>query len=115
MRGVDLGLGEMLGAGLAALPQVGVFLGASVLAFGAAPRLTGAVASGAAALALMLQLVGESLDAPGWVTWISPFAHAADAPLDPVSVAAAIAMVLVGLALAAAGLHAFARRDLVGA
>lgn len=113
-RGIHLGLGEMLGAGLGALPQVTVCLGLATLAFGRWPRATAAVAYGGAGVMFLVQTVGEALSAPSWVTWISPFAHAATAPLHPVAAGPAIAMLLIGAALACAGVAAFERRD-VGA
>lgn len=111
-RGIDLALGDMLGAGLAALPQVLVFAGLATLAFGLRPRLTTALAYGGAGLAYLLQLVGDAVRAPAWVTWLSPFEHASTAPLNPVDGTSVAIMSAVGLALLAAGIRAFRVRDL---
>jgi ABC-2 type transport system permease protein len=107
--------GSAFAATFNAVPMVMVFAGLSVLVFGVAPRLTVAVGASAAVGAYVLQLVGPMLDWPGWVVAISPFHHLAAVPVDPFGLTAAIVMVVLGLALAAGGIAAFERRDLVGA
>ena len=83
--------------------------------FGIAPRGTVAVGASAAVVAYVLQLVGPLLEWPDWVVAVSPFHHLAAVPVDPFGLSAAIVMVVVGVALAGAGILAFERRDLVGA
>ena len=107
--------GDAFAATFNAVPLVMVFAGLSVLVFGVAPRLTVAVGASAAVVAYVLQLVGPMLDWPGWLVAISPFHHLAAVPVDPFGLTAAIVMVVLGLALAAGGIAAFERRDLVGA
>jgi ABC-2 type transport system permease protein len=97
------------------LPMVAVFAGVSVLAFGVAPRLTVAVGATTPVAAFVLELVGPLLEWPDWVVGLSPFHHLAAVPVDPVAWPAALLMVAVGVALTAAGIVAFERRDLVGA
>jgi ABC-2 type transport system permease protein len=98
-----------------ALPVVAVFAGLAVLLFGVVPRLTVVGTAAAAVAAYVLELVGPMLDWPDRVVGISPFHHLETVPVDPVGRPAAFAMVGIGVALAAAGLAAFQRRDLVGA
>lgn len=97
------------------LPAVLVFVGFGVLVFGLAPRLTLALSAGAAVAAYVLQLVGPVLSWPEWILGFSPFHHLEAVPVDPFGLPAAIAMVIIGGALAAIGTEAFRRRDLVGA
>ncbi len=113
--GAPLTAGDAFAATFNAVPMVMVFAGLSVLVFGIAPRLTVAVGASAAVAAYVLQLVGPMLDWPGWVVAISPFHHLAAVPVDPFGMTAAMVMVVLGLALAAGGIAAFERRDLVGA
>jgi ABC-2 type transport system permease protein len=110
-RGIDLSFGQMLGAGLAGLPQVLIFAGLATLAFGLRPRLTTALAYGGAGVAYLLALVGDAVRAPTWVTWLSPFEHASAAPLHPVDWGSLVAMSAIGMALLLAGVRAFAARD----
>lgn len=113
--GAPLTPGDAFAATFNAVPMVMVFAGLSVLVFGIAPRATVAVGASAAVVAYVLQLVGPLLEWPDWVVAVSPFHHLAAVPVDPFGRSAAIVMVVVGVALAGAGILAFERRDLVGA
>jgi len=59
-------------------------------------------------------VLAESFGWPSWLRGLSPFAHLAAVPAEPVDVAGALGMVLVALLLAAVGLVGYARRDLRG-
>ena len=60
-------------------------------------------------------MFGPDLGLPRWVLDISPFTHSARAPAADVSALAVVALVTVSVALAAAGIAAFRRRDIVPA
>ncbi len=94
------------------LPVVALFTGLAVLTFGVAPRLTVAVPVTAAVLGYLLDTFGTTLDWPNAVVGLSPFHHLARLPGDPMTLTAALVMTGIGAAAAAAGIVAFARRDL---
>lgn len=96
------------------LPLLALFTGIAVLVFGMAPRLTVAVPVTLALLAYLLDTFGTALDWPGVVVSVSPFHHLARLPSEPMTPAAALLMTAIGAATAAAGIVAFARRDLRG-
>lgn len=113
--GADLALGDAFASVYNTLPAVAVFLGVAVLLLGIVPRLTVPVGASAPLLLYVLQVVGPPLEWPDWVLSLSPFHHLGNAPLDPVSTTAAVAMVAIGLAAGIAGAIAFQRRDVIGA
>ena len=62
----------------------------------------------------LLLVFADSFRWPGWVRGLSPFAHLAAVPAEPMDLAGAVGMVAVALLLAAAGLARYGRRDLRG-
>ena len=113
--GADLTAAEAFASVFNAVPAVAVFAGLSVLAFGLVPRLTVAIGATAAGVAYVLEIIGPMLSWPEWVVSLSPFHHLEAVPVDPFGVTGAVVLTLVGAGLAALGLLAFERRDLVGA
>ncbi len=100
---------------LGTLPLVVLFTGIAVLTFGVAPRLTVAMPVTLAVLGYLLDTFGTALDWPNVVLGISPFHHLARLPGEPMTLSSVLAMTGIGLAAAAVGVVAFARRDLRGA
>jgi ABC-2 type transport system permease protein len=101
---------HLVGAALAQLPAVWV-LGAVVVAlFGIVPRATTAawVALGACVL---LWLLGPLLDAPACLMDVSPFEHVPALPAASLAAGPPLALTAIAIALSAAGLNAFSRRD----
>ena len=96
-------------------PVVMVFAGLGILTFGILPRLTVAVTAAVAVAAYILDMVGPILEWPDWMLNISPFHHLADVPVEPFGWGSAAWMVAISVVLAAIGVVAFQRRDLVGA
>ena len=94
------------------LPVVVLFTGLAVLVYGTAPRLTVAVPVTVAVLGYLLETFGTLLAWPAALVALSPFHHLAQLPGRPMTLTAIVAMVAVGVAAAAAGVAAFARRDL---
>jgi ABC-2 type transport system permease protein len=97
------------------LPLVALFTGISVLVFGVAPRLTVAVPVTLAVVGFLLDTFGTALKWPDAVLAVSPFHHLARLPGTPMTTTAVVVMTAAGLAAAAVGVVAFARRDLRGA
>ena len=113
--GSDLTVGDSMSAVLNTVPAALAFGGLAVLVFGLAPRGTVAVAASWAVVAYVLQLVGPALDWPDAVVGASPFWHLGAVPVEAFEPAPAVALVVIGVASAVAGMVAFDRRDLVGA
>ena len=96
------------------LPLVALFTGIAVLVFGIAPRLTVPVPVTLAVLGYLLDTFGTMLDWPAALTALSPFHHLARLPAEPMTTTAVLVMTATGIATAAIGIAAFARRDLRG-
>jgi ABC-2 type transport system permease protein len=107
--------GQVLEPVLGTLPLVALFTGLAVLVFGTAPRLTVAAPMTLAVLAYLLDTFGTTLKWPNTVVALSPFHHLARLPGQPMTITAMVVMTVIGLAAAAIGIAAFARRDLRGA
>ena len=102
---------EFATVALNAMPVVILFLGVAALAFAVFPRSTSPLGFGAVALALVWQMVGSAISAPQPVLDVSPFAHVAPVPAQPMNVPAACVLVALGVAACVAGVELFARRD----
>ena len=100
---------------LGILPLAVLFTGIAVLTLGVAPRLTVVVPVALAVLGYLLDTLGTALDWPNAVLSISPFHHLARLPGDPMTLSGVLVMTGIGVAAAAVGVVAFARRDLRGA
>lgn len=100
---------------LGTVPLIVVFTGIAVLTFGIAPRLTSAVPVTLAVLGYLLDTFGIALKWPHAVLAVSPFHHLARLPGNPMTPAAVLVMTGIGIAAAAVGIVAFARRDVRGA
>ncbi|GIL36816.1 ABC transporter permease [Phycicoccus sp. DTK01] len=104
------GFWATLGAFAATLPAVWVLVGVAGLLVGARPRL----APLAWALLLVGFVVGElgpTMDLPGWLVDVSPFAHLEQLPGGDFAALAAAVMTLAAAGLTAAGALAYGRRD----
>lgn len=120
--GTGLGLGYALTAGdvgaavgyAAAIGQqlapVLVLAGLAVLLFGVGPRWASLAWLGLL-LAVVVLLFGEVFRMPGWVQDLSPFHHLALVPAEDFRWLPLLALSAIAVALAAAGLALFLRRD----
>lgn len=113
--GARVGIGSLVQGALNTLPVAALYLGAGTLALGLLPRHAPALALGLVAGLFLLELVGSSIGAPRWLLWISPFDHVGFVPGGSIDVAPALVMAGLAAAATAAGIEAFARRDLVPA
>jgi ABC-2 type transport system permease protein len=112
--GAGLGLGEALRGALAVVPVALLCVGSALLALGMLPSAVSAIGVLPAAGGFLLLVFADTFGWPGWVRGLSPFAHLAAVPAEPVDVAGAVGMLVVGLLLAVVGLFGYARRDLRG-
>ena len=111
--GAAIGLGDLLGAGLNALPATLVFGGLGALLVALVPRAGVPLAFGLVGLAFLWDAVGSVAGLPGWALGLSPFHHVALVPAEPFAAGSAAVMVAVALAAAALAVWRFGRRDLV--
>jgi ABC-2 type transport system permease protein len=103
---------RLLGAALAQLPAALVVAGIAVALFGLLPRSCVAGGWTALALAAIVLLLGPTLRLTQWVQDISPYTHVPKLPGGPGSSVPLAYLVLIALALAAAGLAGLRRRDI---
>jgi ABC-2 type transport system permease protein len=101
---------RLAAAALGQLPAVWVLAGVAAAGFGLASRFA-AVAWVALAVCVLLEILGPLLDLPRALTDLSPFAHSPSLPGGALDAPALLAMTAIAAALVAAGLAAFARRD----
>ncbi len=99
-----------VGAGLAYVPAVLVVAGLAAALFGILPR--GYLAAwGAFGVVTFIAFLGAGLQMPQWLLDVSPTTHVGTPPQGDVSAVALAVLVLVAMALTAAGLVGFRRRD----
>lgn len=103
------------GAGVNLVPCILLFVGIGVLLFAVAPRLAGPALYALIVASFLVETVGSVVNAPSWLLNTSPFRHVAPVPAVAANTGAAVALIVVGVSAAAAGVAAFGRRDLVGA
>ncbi|MFI0356016.1 ABC transporter permease [Actinomadura sp. 9N407] len=118
-RGLDAGdigreVPRVTLAAVAQLPAVWVIGAVTVAFFGLLPRF-GSAGWGALALAAFVTLFGGAVQADQWVLDISPFTHIPKLPGGDAEIMPFAWLVAVVLALGAAGLAGFRRRDLASA
>ncbi len=95
-------------------PVILLVIGLGVSTFGLVPRLTVVLPAAFTGIAYVLALLGPALEWPPWVLDLSPFTHLSYVPADPWAATSGLVMIGLGLALVAAGMTAFHRRDIVG-
>jgi ABC-2 type transport system permease protein len=110
--GAGLSLPGALAGTLNVLPIAGLCLGAAVFALGITPRAVGLLGTLPAVGGFLLQVIADSIEAPGWVGGLSPFAHLATVPAQAPDWPGAAGMMAIATVLTAAGLWTYQRRDL---
>jgi polyether ionophore transport system permease protein len=101
---------RLAAAALAQLPAVWVLAGVAAAGYGVAARL-GALGWLALVACVLLAILGPLLDLPAALLDLSPFEHSPSLPGGSVDIAALAVLTAIAAALVAAGLAAFARRD----
>lgn len=107
-----LGFGPALAGALNGLPIAALSLGAATLALGWFPSATVAVGAAPTAGGFLLLVIADSTGAPEWITSLSPFAHLAPVPLQPVNWAATLIMLAIAAILGGVGVLGYQHRDL---
>jgi ABC-2 type transport system permease protein len=111
----DIGLGELVKAGLNVVPPAVFVLGIGGLTFGLWPRAAIAVAYGLVVWSFIVETIAAAFNSNHWLRDTSPLLHVAPVPAADPNWTAAAWLVGLGLLAAAFGVAAFGRRDLVGA
>jgi ABC-2 type transport system permease protein len=112
--GAGLGAGEAVAGALSIVPVVLLCLGAALAALGWAPSAVLGIGILPAAGGYLLLVLADTFIWPDWVRTLSPFAHLASVPAEPLDVRGALGMLAVALLLALLGLARYGRRDLRG-
>jgi ABC-2 type transport system permease protein len=112
--GAGLGVGDALWGALSVVPVALLCLGAALAALGWAPSAVLGLGVLPAAGGYLLLVFADSFRWPEWVRDLSPFAHLAAVPAEPMDVGGAVGMLAVAVLLAVVGLAGYARRDLRG-
>jgi ABC-2 type transport system permease protein len=110
----DITWGDATLSVLNAVPVVVFIGGLAVGTIGLAPRLTVGIPVTVTVVGYIITLLGPALHWPTWVINASPFTHLALVPVEPWAATAGLVLMGTGLVLAALGLLAFHRRDVVG-
>ncbi|HET7869419.1 MAG TPA: ABC transporter permease subunit [Actinomycetota bacterium] len=111
----DVGLGELLKAGLNVIPPAVFVLGIGGLALGLWPRGAIGVVYGLVVWSFVVETIAAAFDSNHWLRDTSPLLHIAPVPAADPNWTAAGWLIALGLLAAALGVAAFGRRDLVGA
>jgi ABC-2 type transport system permease protein len=111
----DVGLGDLLKAGLNVVPPAVFVLGIGGLALGVWPRGAIGVAYGLVVWSFIVETIAAAFDSNHWLRDTSPLLHIAPVPAADPNWTAAAWLIGLGLLAAALGVGAFGRRDLAGA
>jgi ABC-2 type transport system permease protein len=108
-------LPRVLGGALVQLPAVWFMAAVGAALFGLLPRLVVGATWAVLGVVLFITMFGEPLRLGRWALDLSPFAHLPRLPAAAFTAAPLFWLLAVGAVLAAVGLAAFRRRDLVSA
>jgi len=110
--GARLSLGDALAGAFNVIPVVLLSLGAAVLALGWLPRAVGGIGALPSAGGFLWLVVADSVQAPTWISDLSPFAHLAAVPVTAPNWPAATAMTGLAALAIGTGIVGYRRRDL---
>jgi ABC-2 type transport system permease protein len=108
-------IATMVGASLAQAPAVVVLAGLAAALFGLAPKASVGVSWSVLGLAVLVLVLGATLQLSHWALDISPFTHVPRLPGGTVTVAPMVWLSAVAVALACAGLAGLRHRDIENA
>jgi ABC-2 type transport system permease protein len=109
--GLGIGVGDLTAAGVNTIPAAVLILGAGTLAHGVLPRMAVALTYTLVAASFLLEVVGAAVALPSWLLNLSMLHHVAPAPAVSPDWRSAVALVTLGVLLAAGGVAALCRRD----
>ncbi len=106
------GIASALGGAWNTTPIALLALGAAVFALGWVPRAVGLFGAVPVAGGFLVNVVLQSTEAPGWLTYLTPFGHVAAVPASPPDWGAIAVLTAIAGSLAALGVLGYNRRDL---
>ncbi|BBY78941.1 ABC transporter membrane-spanning protein [Mycolicibacterium pulveris] len=112
VTGAPLSFSDAVAGALNTAPIAALALGAAALAAGWSPSAVTAVGAVPVVGGFLLNVVAESMHAPGWVGNLSPFVHVQPVPLLGPDWAALGVLVSISAVLAAIEMAGYRRRDL---
>lgn len=115
VTGLGVASADLLAAGLNVLPAAVFILGVGTLLHGLVPRLAIPLTYALVVGSFLLEVVGSTVDLPEAVLNLSVLHHVSPAPAVEPDWASAGVLVALGVLLAAAGILALGRRDVVPA
>ncbi|MEV6966167.1 anibiotic ABC transporter [Hamadaea sp. NPDC051192] len=110
--GGQTSVGTLVGAALVQLPAALTVAGFVVLAFGALPRISVALAWTGLVVSIVFGMLGDLFGLPQAARDISPFSHVPAVPVADPAVGPLAALLAVAVVLIVGGLALFRRRDL---
>ncbi|MFD5245636.1 polyketide antibiotic transporter [Amycolatopsis sp. NPDC058340] len=108
----ELGLGAALTGAWNVAPVASLSLGAAMFALGWAPRAVAALGALPVAGGFLLKVILQSVQAPRWLSDLSPFTHLAAVPRASPDWTATLGLLAIAAALAGLGFLGYHRRDL---
>lgn len=110
-----ISVGDLLVAGINALPAAAFVLGMGTLLHGVVPRMAVGLTYALVAASFLLEVVGSNVGLPGWLLNLSVLHHVSPAPALSPDWRSALILVALGALAAGTGALALARRDVVAA
>lgn len=107
-------VGTTLVAHLNLIPAVLVVLGLSALLYGWAPALLAPVAWTLVGVMVLVGNFGTLLDLPGWLVDVSPLSHPAQVPVEDLTVAPLVVLLVLTVVGVVLGLLGLRRRQVLG-
>ena len=112
ITGAPLQFADSLAGALNPLPVALLATGFAALGVGWLPSATGAIGALPILGGFLVNAIMQTLNAPGWVANLSPWAHLAAVPQTPPHWAATIIFLLITGVLTALGVYGYVQRDL---
>ncbi len=104
-------VGDVVAAVAVNVPALWISTGLAIALFGFAPRALG-LAWAVLVYALIVVMLGELLQFPGWMDNLSPFGHVPGIPAEELTITPMVVLSAITAALVLTGIAAFRRRDL---
>ncbi len=102
-----------LKAGLVHVPAMWILVGIAVLLIGYLPGLAG-LTWAYLGYAFFVVYLGDMLKLPDWMSYLSPFGHVPQIPMEEINTARLAVLVLIAVLLVTAGLIGYYKRDIEG-
>jgi ABC-2 type transport system permease protein len=106
-------IGTFVGASLAYMPAIGVFIGLVIACFGIIPRAMIALSWFTMVFALLISQLGALLKLPTWLMNLSPFTHISAGPSEEIAMTPLVVLTAISLGLLILGIIALRKRNII--